>query len=508
MVFFSGRINTYMRYNEILTEATRGMFIRSQERAMFTNTEGRTITAIGNVIFPEDALFYDNDTIDNLPLEAKELPPAEQKKLLKTGQQKVMEVLNIYRRQTRIPLANWHVINTVGRAAMITLWKNDRNETVAFVKLFNAKSMGAIPFFWSNADFARETGYSIRNASQQKSDLNLKPSTVVGTDANLTIDEAIEQIETNIATHDELAPDIRFQVVNLIKNVESGFVSPVANASIYSNSYEVDLGETAAPIALLTGHFVSGAYQQVEEQLLKPMGSSWRKIKRISYPMNDSEVLVDSFLILNKGTKIGVSSKDKKGGAAASITSLTSEIETNPERYVDLQEQKKYKYLFNILNLLKDKSAEDGPLELGIIYKVITKEERAEIKKAIADPNMDKKQLSQNLKTLLKNPIYQPIKTNQNYTIGYHLLTTVAHIVSEQYLNKNTKIVSQFFKDIMSRSNMIQVKTSMKKVGDDAYFSNFSVIWPPTFTGTVRFYSRKNYSASSRPTGKMSFKIT
>jgi len=351
VVFFSGRINTYMRYNEILTEATRGMFIRSQERAMFTNTEGRTITAIGNVIFPEDALFYDNDTIDNLPLEAKELPPAEQKKLLKTGQQKVMEVLNIYRRQTRIPLANWHVINTVGRAAMITLWKNDRNETVAFVKLFNAKSMGAIPFFWSNADFARETGYSIRNASQQKSDLNLKPSTVVGTDANLTIDEAIEQIETNIATHDELAPDIRFQVVNLIKNVESGFVSPVANASIYSNSYEVDLGETAAPIALLTGHFVSGAYQQVEEQLLKPMGSSWRKIKRISYPMNDSEVLVDSFLILNKGTKIGVSSKDKKGGAAASITSLTSEIETNPERYVDLQEQKKYKYLFNILNL-------------------------------------------------------------------------------------------------------------------------------------------------------------
>jgi hypothetical protein len=500
-----------MRYSNLFEAGSRGLFVRTQDASAgtnitFYNKEGQSIKAVGNVVFPETSQFYPNDTVENLPKQARKLPPAEQKKLLKTGNQKLLDDLDAYKKKAKIADQNWHIINTVGRAALVTIWKNSRNETIAYIKLFNTKSMGAIPFFWSNSNFARDTGYGIQNVAQQKSELNLKPSTVVGTGEDLALDEIIEQVGINIQTHTEIPSEVRGQVIKLVNNVYSGFDTLVANATPYANSYEIDLGETVAPIALLTGHFVTGSYREAEEQLLKPLGSSWRKIKSVGYPMSSHEALVDSYLNLGHDTHIGISSKDGKGGAAASVTSLSSAIEQHPERYEDMGNERKYKYLFNILNLIKDKSAEDGPLDLGIIYKIITKEEKAEIKQAIVDPHTEKRDVSKNLRQLLKNPIYQPITTNQNYTIGYHLLTVVAHLVTA-HLNKNTTLVTAFFKEILSRSNMIQVKTKMKKVGNAATFSEFQVIWPPAFTGKVKFNSNKNYSATSRPGGKICFKI-
>lgn len=495
-----------MKYYQLLETGSRGIYVRSQEGAVFTDKEGHSITAIGNAVFPEDALYYANDTIESLPKQAKRLPTSEQKKLLMTGNQKVMDVLAQYQKKAKISNSNWNVVNNNGRAALITLWKNKKGEKVAYVKLFNTKSVGGVPFFWSNSDFARDTGFSIQDNVQQKTDLNLKPSTVVGSGEDMSVDEVIEQIEVNLPTHTEIPAEVRSQTIQLVKNVYAGFDTPIANAAQYSTSYEVDLGETAAPIALLTGHFISGAYREVEEQLLKPLGSSWRKITSIGYPMSGTEVLVDSYLNLSHDTHIGISSKNRKGGAAASITSLTSSIERNPERYEDMVNQKKYKYLFSVMKLLKEKSAEDGPLDLGVIYKIITKEERAEIKDVISDPHMDKKNLSKGLKALLKSPITKPNMMSPNYTIGYHLLTVVAYMVTN-HLNKNSNLVTEFFKEILSRSNMIQVKTSVKKTGTGACFSNFDIIWPPVFQGNIKFFSQKNYSASSKPGGKICFKI-
>ena len=500
-----------MQFYELLEAGSRGLFVRTQNAAagaaiVFKNKEGRSITAFGNAVFPEDALYYENDTIDSLPKQVRKLPPAEQKKLLRTSNQKVLLALEEFKKRAKIADQNWHLVNANGRAALVTLWKNDRGLTVAYIKLFNIKSGGAVPFFWSNSDFAKDTGYSIQDVSQQKAELNLKPSTVVGVGTNMTVDEVMEQITVNLPTHTDLPAEVISQSIQLLKNVQIGFDAPVADAAQYSSSYEIDLGETAAPIALLTGHFISGSYREVEEQLLKPLGTSWRNIKTISYPMRGTEALVDSYLNIDKNTHIGVSSKNASGGAAASITSLTSAIERNPERYEDMIDDKRYKYLFNVLRLIKEKSAEDGPLDLAVIYKLITKEDREEIKRTMLDPNMDKKYLSKSLKTLIKNPIYTPNTNSPNYTVGYHLLTIVAYIVTE-HLNKKTNLVTDFFKQILSRSNMIQVKTTMKKSGKNAFFSNFNIIWPPIFEGQVKFHSSKNYSASSKPGGKICFKI-
>lgn len=494
-----------------LYESSRGIYVRTQNAAegqtiVFQNKEGQKITAVNNVVFPEDGQFYTNDTVEDLSIQQRKLPPNEQKRLLRTSQQKLFTDLEVYRNQIRISQSNWHVVNQNGRSALVTLWKNDSGTLVAYIKLFNIKSLGSIPFFWSNSDFARDTGYSLRDVAQQKSELNLKPLTVVGTGNDLELDEILEQIKSNLPIHTEIPLEVQDQVVQLLTNVYSGYDTPVANAAAYTGSYEVDLGETAAPIALLTGHFVSGSYREVNEQLLKPLGSSWNSIKTIAYPLAGNETLVDSYLNINEDTHIGISSKNSTGGAAASITSLSSAIDKNPERYEDMVDKPKYKYLFNVLKLLREKSAEDGPLDLAVIYRIITKEEREEIKKSIKDPNLDKRYISKGLKSLLKNPIFKPVLTNPNYTVGYHLLSTVAMLVVE-HLNKKINLVTEFFKEILSRSNMIQVKTYMNKSGDGANFSNFNVIWPPIFEGQVKFFAQKAYSASAKPNGKICFKI-
>ena len=45
-------------------------------------------------------------------------------------------------------------------------------------------------------------------------------------------------------------------------------------------------------------------------------------IQQVEFPENIAEKLIDSYLITPNGSKVGVSSKDKKGGAAASMQYL------------------------------------------------------------------------------------------------------------------------------------------------------------------------------------------
>jgi len=499
--------------SKILQEASgRGIYVRGQEAALqgkviiFNNKEGQTITALGNAIFPVTGTSYQNDTIENLPAKARRLPPAEQKKLLRTGEQKLMDDLEAYRVQAKISPANWNVINVKGKAALVSLWKNDKNKVVAFVRFYPMKTMGSVPMIWSNSDFARDTGYAAQNVAQQRTELNLKPFRVVGTSESFELDDLLERISENMKTRNDLPLEVVTQVPELLKNVRAGFEQPVANAAVYQSSYEIDLGEVAAPIALVTGHFVSGSYKEVEKQLLAPMGTNWSGIQSISFPMAGNEQLVDSYLHIDENTKLSISSKDRSGGAAASIASIVSILERNPERYEDMREQRKFKYLFNILKLLKDESAVDGPLKLSVKYGIIDQTDLDEIKLATKDPHLLKKQVSKKLQKLLVDPIYTPNTKNLNYTIGFHLLAVTTHKLVAK-LNESEKIISDFFKQILARSNTIQVKTYTKVQGDSLRYSNFTVIWPAVFDGKIKFESGTRYTATTSPNGKIGFKI-
>ena len=536
-----------MKYAELLLESSRGMFVRTQPGnaiTKFINERGDIITPLDNIVLPMDGQFFKNDTIDSLPygtekLPAKQkadilkkqkqialLPVTQQKKLLKTGHQNLLLALEDIEKECKakynIKNNNWIVVSDENRltdaAALIILFRNQRNETIAFIKLFKSKSLGTVPFLWSLGDFEKETGFHEANKSgtgknnqQVRTKLNLKPTTVVGTEKSMTPEQIVKQVETTVNNNTELPENVKTQVVELINNVNSGFNTLVPGAGEFASAYEVDLGETVAPMAIVTGHFVSGSYQEAENQLLKAIDPSWswKKVKNIRYPLAGNEALYDSYLNFPKGFSIAVSSKDKSGGAAASISGIVDSINKFPERYEDVKSDPKYKTILRDLYILDEMNSTEGPLTLAIKYKIITAQEKIEVLAAMDDPHKTEKQLSPRLKAIVRNPIYNPIKTNQ-YTVGYHLMSTIARLVTAK-LNENVNLVTAFFKQVLSKSNMIQVKTKVTVGGKDkkdATFTNFDVTWPPVFKGQIKFYCEVRYVASARPKGKMGFKIS
>ena len=471
---------------------------------IFANDTGRFITAQRAIVLPAKGPCFDNDTIDSLSGASRRLPVPAQKKLLKTGQEKLMAALEQLQIDLGISDQNWNIVNSVGKSALVTLWTNRSNNLVAFIKLFPAKRNGQIPLFWSNTDFLRDTGFGTVDVSKQKFKMKLKPSSLVASAALFTVPKLLEQVAKNLRLRKDLPPEVITRTNSLLKNVASGFTEPVNGAAENMNAYEVDLGEIAQPIALMTGHFVTGAYKTVEDQLLKPLGSSWQQVKRCLFPLEESNSIVDSYLELTPTAKLGISTKNSKGGAEASVFGLHKIVQDHPERFVDMQ--KKYKYLFNIIAKVGTLSATECPLFFGELYKLISKSERAVIEKALKDPHMKMKDLTKNLQKFLKTAPYKPDVTNPSYTVGRHLLAVLAQEVVDIF-NKNGNTVVSFVKEILARSNTIQVKTKMKVSGNNAAFDSFEVIWPPTFTGKVKFDSTKAYAASRGTGGRICFQI-
>ena len=91
------------------------------------------------------------------------------------------------------------------------------------------------------------------------------------------------------------------------------------------------------------------------------------------------------------------------------------------------------------------------------------------------------------------------------YDMGFHILAGVAELVADK-LNQMPGI-SDFFKAVLERSTMVQVKAGMQKSGNGANFNSFQVVYPPVFNGIIKVVAGNNYMATRKPIGKISFKI-
>lgn len=474
-----------MRAQEFLKESQGGLMRRAQEVA-----QGKTITfakdnhkinLIDAVVIPEaPELRY--ETQEELNLALKEL-------LASKGNPQILFSTKIMPKHG---------------AALVTFWKDEKNKTYAFVKYANAKLAGAFPILWANSDFTRDTGYVQSNSKiAERAQFNLKPNALFKTDAYIPV----VGLANSIAERTDLPPEVTTQVQQLLSNVEQGSREPVPGAGQYLSTYEIDLGESAAPIALVTGNFVSGAYQEAEQALLAPLGLTWQNIKNVLFPGAGSNLLYDSYLQLNNTTNLKVSSKDKKGGAAASVTGLIKEIETTPERFAEITENPEYQKILNIVDIVAKNNAVDGPLKLAVKFRIISAEEMGIIKS-----HWGKGEKFAKTVPWIKTPGIQSALIRKGakfqdpaYDLGFHVLAGVAELVADK-LNK-IKGIDSFFRAILERSTMIQVKAAMQKSGDGATYSNFTVIYPPVFEGGIKVVAGNNYMATRKPIGKISFKI-
>jgi len=473
-----------MRAFEIITESEGGIIRRAQEVS-----QGKTITfakgdskinLVSTTVIPETELKYETQP---------ELEQGLTDALTELGNPKVLYSSKVQGKSG---------------AALITLWKDESEQLLAFVKFANVKKAGAFPITWTNADFGRETGYKqADNKIAERAQFNLKPNALFQTDNDIPI----TALATQIKQRDDLSPEINQQIKQLLLNVASGSSTPVPGADQYMTTYEVDLGESAAPIALVTGHFVTGSYAEAEKALLAPLKLSWKSIKSVLFPGGGSNLLYDSYLRLNKDNTLKVSSKDKKGGAAAAVTGLLKDIEKNPERFSEVTNNPDYQNILGIIKVIADSSAVLGPLKLAVEFEFITASDATNIQQNIGKGIKYNPELPWastegiQLAFRRKGAKFQ----DPAYDMGYHALAGVAELVAD-HLNKMPGI-SEFFKAVLERSTMIQVKSRIKKGAGGASFDSFQVIYPPAFNGIIKVVAGNNYMSTRRPIGKISFKI-
>ena len=101
-------------------------------------------------------------------------------------------------------------------------------------------------------------------------------------------------------------------------------------------------------------------------------------------------------------------------------------------------------------------------------------------------------------------PGYSP-RPHPMYQIHYHGVASLARMVAETF-NKDKKEVKEFFGAVLESSNMIQVMTKLGVKNDQAEFSNFTVIYPPTFDGDILLEAGSYFYATKPPAG-FTFKI-
>ena len=94
---------------------------------------------------------------------------------------------------------------------------------------------------------------------------------------------------------------------------------------------------------------------------------------------------------------------------------------------------------------------------------------------------------------------------NPKWQMGYHLLGNCAKLLKAS-LNTDTTLMTDFFKAVLNKAAMVQVYTNTERSGNGIKFSDFNVVWPPTFTGKIVIES-DHYTSNAKPSKKISFKF-
>ena len=338
----------------------------------------------------------------------------------------------------------------------------------------------------------------------------LGPREVGITDRIINLNNLIAEVQNGVKNQARVPDEEKVAVVELLENLGGNTVT--INPE-YKANYEVQFGEVAAPLAITKGINLTGAMQQAEQQLLGLLdpGVKFMSIQQVEFPENIAEKLIDSYLITPNGSKIGVSSKDKKGGAAASITSI---IETMNNKMAIIEDRvptfkTKYKDYIELLKIMETSTGKNVAFNVAAQMGLITPAVAEEAYNAMVANPSDMASLKaidggKYYKMTIEWAGYNP-RPHPMYQLHYHAVASLARLVANKF-NENKQEVYNFFATVLESSNMIQVMTSLDLKGDQATFSRFDVIYPPTFDGDIKLEAGSYFYATKPPAG-FTFKI-
>jgi hypothetical protein len=399
-------------------------------------------------------------------------------------------------------------------ALVVELQTEKRREWVG--KYFSAKQVSG-HIFWQVSQFIKDlknVGIELEEkkaAGSKKQDtrVNFGPKNVGIADRVINLNNLIQEVQTsvqqNIAAEDQTA------LVELLENL--GGATTTINPE-YASNYEVQYGEVAAPLAIARGINITGSIQAAEAQLLDYLdpGTKFTSISQVEYPENIAEKLIDSYLITPNGSKVGVSSKDKGGGAAASISSIidtiNNKLDVIKERVPDFEER--YAEYISRLRVIENSTGKTVAFNLAADMGIISEE----VAKQALDVMLTNPGDVDALKAIdggkyydmtINYSGYEPKFEHPMYRVSYHATTSLARIAAAKF-NEDKEQTYRFFATVLESSNMIQVMTTLKVKGDQGEFSKFDVVYPPVFDGDIKL-DPSSYFTAQRPPAGYTFKI-
>ena len=455
-------------------------------------------------------------TIDNLllfPLEQPVLPVAE-----------LGEELEDSISQMGLTKQNITFVNRMPAkqgAGMLIIMKDQNSKLFPFFKFFPKREMDTLGMHYSPADFERDTGLAwqqTRMAGTGKerkeeviSRVELKPKQAVPTNTNLAISAVPAQSYTKLASDDKVGPELAQKLQTLLKNTLNGSVEPVPGLVPYERDIRVDYGEVAAPLGLVAGQHVGGSYSKVENELLRPLGVSWGSATQVFYPDAGNEPLYDSQIMWPNGEKLRISNKAEGKGGAASTTSILEIIDKYPERFSNkdkamLAPGGKYGDFVTALRTIVGSKGYEGPVKLAQEFKYIDSTDAENALENLAAKTNNQRLLSPRLKKIINDTsIFNAQTDKPDYKVCYNVIASLARLVVK-HLNADIGLTTEFFKFMLSRANLIQVNQFTVRKDDGVAFSRFDVIWPPVFTGKIKF-SASDFQSNKKSTSRLAFSV-
>ena len=390
------------------------------------------------------------------------------------------------------------------RAAVVVIMKDSSDNTYVYVKRIKAKrSLGPNGVFWQTSDFAKETGLWAQTAQMKKAAIPIEPTDFVAIGEKYSVANLVKAVKSNVQKNDMLPEDLRRGIPGLLDNVLSGNTTPIPKLAEFQPAIEIKLSELVAPIALVTGNFMKGDYDKVQTGLLDQLGTKWSRATGISFPAK-AEKLIDATVHFGND-KIDISVKDSTGGGRPSISTV---VETITKNEFDTKFKRTYKDEIAALQILENESAILAPLHLAMnTYGVLTDKDAAYLRTIYGKGAADVRMIPSNWKKLMAAVPYAPDTEHPEYQLGYHLLAVVAKYVAIQ-LNEDAKKITDFFKAVLNKSNLVQVYAKTKTDPNGGlYYSQFTATWPPVFEGTIKV-DADSYTARTRPSRKISFSFS
>jgi len=352
---------------------------------------------------------------------------------------------------------------------------------------------------WKNNDVAG--GYALQSKGSKKESMGYGPSDVLTQLDSQTPEQIVAQIKAKY-------PDGPLAMAtDFVMAGKKTFTIP--GDGVHFEAFRDYFCEILHPLAMAQGGYNGNAHE-AEEIFFK--GSSFSQAT-ISFSSSKTNGLYDS-LMEQGGRKIKLSSKGD-GGAAASVSNLSEAVDILRRAGQSNKMLDKYKTTIQIIDEIRQVSAEDGPIVVGETLKLIDQSEGQNIRDLKTSPiryrdfeakveagEKPVKWFTNKIKAIWESV---GVKVPDKATPFYKMLAGLAKRVGEK-VNKETDFGSAA-SSILNHSALVQVDTRATLLPDGSIrVDAFNTKYPSDVVSDVAMLPGDTYM-SHKVHGRFSFKI-